>query len=506
MRNNMIALYLRLSDEDDDKTSDVSESIVHQRSLIMDYIASKDDLRVCSIMEFVDDGFSGANFNRPEFQRMMKLVTAGSIGTIITKDFSRLGRDYLEVGNYMEITFPMLGVRYIAVNERYDSKESGGATGGLSVALKNIVNAMYCRDASKKVRSAKLVLAKQGKYYASYAPFGYQKSKEDKYVLEPDPIAAPVVKLIFEMAADGKKYTEIASKLNEMGYDSILEYYDRIKVKRSHSRDVGQRRWSATSVMNILYNETYLGKVINNKTSYNIDTGHKTVLNDEKDWIVVDNCHEPIIPQELFDKAHEMLGRREYQKKGSRRWKPSLVRCGICGKGMTKNGKKYYCSNKHIRLDIDYVEEHVLQALRLNAAASLDKLDMANGKGAKEDIESGVKALETSIDRLLKQKFTVYDEYTKGKMTRETMAEKNKILKEKIDLLQKSLEEKRSEANLLAQNECSDMKEELSILKHLEIFDRDILDKLICEIKIYSEDEIEIVWNTEDFISKMFDA
>ena len=129
MGNNMIALYLRLSDEDDDKTSDVSESIVHQRSLIMDYIASKDDLRDCSIMEFVDDGFSGANFNRPEFQRMMKLVTAGSIGTIITKDFSRLGRDYLEVGNYMEITFPMLGVRDIAVNERYDSKESSGATG-----------------------------------------------------------------------------------------------------------------------------------------------------------------------------------------------------------------------------------------------------------------------------------------------------------------------------------------------------------------------------------------
>ena len=177
------AVYLRLSREDGDVTDGgktVSNSIANQNELVMDYLKSHPEIKV--VDTYTDDGFSGVN----------------------TKDFSRLGRDYLEVGNYMEITFPMLGVRYIAVNERYDSKESSGATGGLSVALKNIVNAMYCRDASKKVRSAKLVLAKQGKYYASYAPFGYQKSKEDKYVLEPDPIAAPVVKLIFEMAADGK--------------------------------------------------------------------------------------------------------------------------------------------------------------------------------------------------------------------------------------------------------------------------------------------------------------
>lgn len=267
-----IALYMRLSDEDDNLAAhEESNSISHQRKLMLDHIQKLPELKDCNIMEFSDDGYSGADFSRPNFVKMMDLVKAGKIQVIVTKDYSRLGRDYLEVGNYMECIFPVLQVRYISVNDNYDSANSFGSTGGMSVALKNLVNALYCKDASKKVRAAKAVLAKQGKYIAAFAPFGYQKSEDDKHMLVPDPVTAPVVQLIFELAIKGMKYTEIANYLNNNGYDSIFEYYQKIGVKRCYERDIGEHMWSASTVMEILYNEVYIGSVINNKTADNLE-------------------------------------------------------------------------------------------------------------------------------------------------------------------------------------------------------------------------------------------
>lgn len=211
-----VVLYMRLSDEDDNLAAhEESNSISHQRKLMLDHIQKLPELKDCNIIEFADDGYSGADFNRPDFVKMMELVKAGKIQVIVTKDYSRLGRDYLEVGNYMECIFPVLQVRYISVNDSYDSANSFGSTGGMSVALKNLVNALYCKDASKKVRAAKAVFAKQGKYIAAFAPFGYQKSEDDKHMLVPDPVTAPVVRLIFELATKGMKYTEIANYLND---------------------------------------------------------------------------------------------------------------------------------------------------------------------------------------------------------------------------------------------------------------------------------------------------
>ena len=287
-----IALYMRLSDEDDNLAAhEESNSISHQRKLMLDHIQKLPELNDCNIMEFSDDGYSGADFSRLNFVKMMDLVKAGKIQVIVTKDYSRLGRDYLEVGNYMECIFPVLQVRYISVNDNYDSANSFGSTGGMSVALKNLVNALYCKDASKKVRAAKAVLAKQGKYIAAFAPFGYKKSEDDKHVLVPDPVTAPVVQLIFELAIKGMKYTEIANYLNNNGYDSIFEYYQKIGVKRCYDRDIGEHMWSASTVMEILYNEVYIGSVINNKTADNIDTGHQVVQRDKEDWIIVEIRH-----------------------------------------------------------------------------------------------------------------------------------------------------------------------------------------------------------------------
>ena len=178
MADNVIAIYLRLSCEDTDINSkDESNSITNQRNLIMEYIKSDAVLSTYTVREYIDDGISGTRFDREAFEEMMTQVKEGNIQVIITKDYSRLGRDYLEVGRYLEFVFPVLKVRYISVNDNYDSNNFTGATGGMEVAVKNVINMMYSRDASKKVRSARTTLAKAGKFIGPQAPYGIRGLK-----------------------------------------------------------------------------------------------------------------------------------------------------------------------------------------------------------------------------------------------------------------------------------------------------------------------------------------
>lgn len=506
MNQKTIAIYMRLSDEDDNLAFNAeSNSISHQRKLMLNYIATQPDLTDCNILEFSDDGYSGTDFNRPDFQKMIKLVKAGEINVIITKDYSRLGRDYLEVGNYMECIFPLLQIRYISVNDHYDSNNNNGATGGMSVALKNIVNAMYCKDASRKVRSAKLVLAKQGKYIAAFAPYGYRKSLANKHKLEPDPEAAPIVKMIFEMAASGKKYTEIANHLNGLQYDSILEYYDKSGKGRNHCRDYGNRMWNATSVMEVLYNEVYIGKVINNKVEYNLDTNHKTIAKDTSDWIVVENCHEPIVTQELYKKAHKVLGRRPYMKRApTGKWKRAFIVCGHCGKGMDKynNGKSYRCHKGHGRINREELENNIVECMKTMAVGMLRDLEIQKQRDDSGDnLESEISLLKNSLDRYSKLKFSIYDDYTKGKTTREVMARKNAEVKQKIEEIQLLIEEKTAALQTQKSTNLEEDEECLNVLSLLDTFDQDQLRILISQVKVYDNQNIEIVWNVDDFYS-----
>lgn len=503
-----LALYMRLSDEDDNMSKGAeSNSISHQRQLIMEYVSEHSDLQEYRIIEFVDDGFSGADFSRPNFQKMMDMVKAGNVGVVITKDYSRLGRDYLEVGNYMECIFPLMQVRYISVNDGYDSRQSFGGTGGMDVVLKNIVNAMYCRDASRKVRAAKKVLAQQGKYIAAFAPFGYRKSAKDKHVLEPDPSAAPVVALIFQMAAEGKKYTEICDYLNQNHFDSILEYYEKNHIRRSLVRDIGERLWSPTTVMEILFNEVYIGKVINNKTADNLDTGHKVVKRDTEDWIVVENCHEPLVSEELYRSAVKAIDRRPYQQREKRgKWRKGLIVCAECGKAMNKysNGKYYWCrihKQKVARMDL---EKNVLECVKTMALAVLQDIEWKKKHSACRDtLSDEVSLLKKSLDKYSRQKFTIYDEYTKGRMSRETMAEKNAEIRKRIGKTQQLIDEKMEEIVRQDMSQTEEDTEILNVLSVLDEFDPDKIRCLIDRVLVHGENEIEIMWNTDDFIVKM---
>lgn len=258
----MAAMYLRLSNEDRDKEKgEESNSISAQRALLTRHIEELLRGQEYSITEFCDDGYSGVDFRRPGVQALIEAAKSGDIHMIVVKDFSRFGRDYLEVGRFLEYIFPILQVRFVSVNDGYDSADKFGATGGMSVALKNLVYGMYSADLSKKVRSARDTRVRNGEFVGQFAPYGYRKNPEDKHELLVDEDAAWVVRKVFHMAAEGVSHSEIARRLNEEGIPTRYMYHkmkgDNFPDKQPH---VKIKKWDNSAVRDIVTDETYLGR------------------------------------------------------------------------------------------------------------------------------------------------------------------------------------------------------------------------------------------------------
>ena len=510
MDKKVIAIYLRLSSEDRDIGKNESNSIANQRQLILDYIQSNKALSECEIREFVDDGVSGARFDRVAFQEMIGQVQNGEIQVIITKDYSRLGRDYLEVGKYMECLFPLLHVRYIAVNEHYDSDNYVGKTGGMEVGIKNIVNMMYSRDASKKVMAARKVLTEQGEFIGSFAPYGYVKSPKDKHKLIPDPEAAEVVRRIFTLAAEGKKYKEIARILNEAGVETCLDYQKSHGRERKHGTEIKIHQWSATTVMDILYSEVYIGTIVNNRIAHNQGTGYKSKRRKPEEWTVVENCHEPIVSRELYEAAHEKLDRKRQAKKVRSGDSPArLFLCGCCGHALIKRHGKYKCPanlnpaelncNK-VRMDAEVFENTVLTYIRVTAESFLQDLEKKR-KTQKETQanEPDVEVIRQKIKKLENRRFQAYDDYTREKLSREEMRSLRDKLLEEINVLNETLAVREKEQEGLSH--LPDIsEEELAVIAGLSVFDIKAIRVLVKNITLFEDGNIEIVWNMDDFL------
>ena len=510
MTKQVIAMYLRLSGEDRDASKNESNSIANQRQLILDYIQSNKALSKCEVREFVDDGVSGARFDRMAFQEMIGQVQNGEIQIIITKDYSRLGRDYLEVGKYMECLFPLLHVRYIAVNEHYDSDNYAGRTGGMEIGIKNIVNMMYSRDASKKVMAARKVLTEQGKFIGSFAPYGYVKSPEDKHKLIPDPEAAEVVRRIFTLAAEGKKYKEIARILNETGVETCLDYQKSHGRERKHGTEIKVHQWSATTVMDILYNEVYIGTIVNNRIAHNQRTGYKSKRRKPEEWTVVENCHEPIVSRELYEAAHEKLDRKGQAKKVRSGNLPArLFLCGCCGNALIKRHGKYKCpanlnpaelNCSRVRMDAEVFENTVLTYIRVTAESFLQDLEKKRKmKQEAQRNELDVEVIRQKIKKLENRRFQAYDDYTREKLSREEMRSLRDKLQEEIKVLEEMLAAREKEqAELSHAPDVSE--EELTVLAGLSVFDIKAIRVLVKNITLFEDGNIEIVWNMDDFL------
>lgn len=338
------ALYLRLSKEDGDVASgskNESNSIANQKSLIMDYLQSRPEFRVVSIHE--DDGFSGTDFNRPAFQAMMEDVKKGVINCIIVKDLSRFGRNYIEVGRYLEKLFPMLGIRFIAVNDNYDSLEADTAH-DIVVPFKNLINDSYCRDLSVKIRSHLAIKRKNGEFIGAFACYGYLKDENNRNQLVVDTYAGQVVKDIFRMKINGMSQYRIAEALNEQGILSPMEYKKYLGSHFESSFKVNPKAvWTAKAVTRILTNEVYTGVLVQGKQT---TPNHKVKVRqevDETDWIRVENAHESLIDRVLFDIVQNLMGRDTRTSPNETQVFPlsGLVYCGDCGHPMVRKISRY---------------------------------------------------------------------------------------------------------------------------------------------------------------------
>ena len=340
------AIYLRLSKEDGDLTSasrkTESNSIANQRKLIQDYV--KHHPEIASTVEFCDDGFTGANFNRPDFQRMIQEVRQQKINCIIVKDLSRFGRDYIESGRYIEKIFPAMGVRFIAINDNYDSAEKEQAGNEIILPFKNLINDSYSRDISIKVRSNLDIKRRNGEFVGTHVVYGYMRSPESKNQLVIDKEAAAVVERIYRMKIDGYSPAHIADQLNEEGIPSPSEY-KRLKGDRYKScfQKTAHPLWSAVAIYRILKEEMYTGTLVQGKSSSPNHKVKNRTTKDPSQWVRVPHAHDAIIPPVTFDLVQKLMKENTRSSEGEKQVNlfSGKVRCADCGSPIVRCDEVY---------------------------------------------------------------------------------------------------------------------------------------------------------------------
>ena len=375
-------LYLRLSREDGDKLE--SDSIQNQRKLIENFIGKTKDFKI--VKEYVDDGYTGTNFDSPRFQDMMEDIRKGRINCIVVKDLSRLGRNYIEMGRLIERILPSLHVRLVSVNDNYDSADRDSDDTQIIVPFKNLINDAYCRDISIKIRSNLDVKRRDGQFIGSFASYGYIKDPKNKNKLLIDDYAAGIIEMIFDMRINGSSAERITQKLNEMKVQPPYEYKRKCGLKfDSGFRSKDNAGWQVDSVLRVLDNEIYTGTMVQGKTrkvNYKIKQRNRL---DETEWIKVQETHPAIISKEKYALVQELkaLDTRVSPNKKTVYPLCGYVRCGACGQNMVrrtsrKNGKLYFyyhCSTyknggdctSHI-ISCEKIEQTVINALQSQIA------------------------------------------------------------------------------------------------------------------------------------------
>ena len=340
--NKITALYCRLSQ--DDGREGESNSISNQKEILAQYARANG---FHNTMFFVDDGISGTTFDRTDFQRMQRMIENGEIGVVIVKDLSRFGRNYLDVGEYLEIKYPTLGVRFIAIQENVDTLKN---TGTEMMPFNNIFNEWYAAQTSKKIRAVWKSKADKGERIAAAIPYGYIKSQDDPKQWIIDEEAAKVVRYIFELTLEGLGPMKIARRLEDEQILSPTAYY--LENGRKSSNDISARgkcAWSTTSVRHILENRQYTGCTVNFKTSLVSYKVHKTVYNPEEEWQIIPNTQEAIIDEDTFNRVQELRdSRRRNTATGRESLFSGLLYCADC------KSKLYFCAAKSIKPEQEF--------------------------------------------------------------------------------------------------------------------------------------------------------
>ena len=335
-------IYARLSRDDGDKLE--SDSIINQKALIRDFLSKHPEIHAVS--EKTDDGYSGVNFDRPAFQEMMEDIRSGKINCVVVKDLSRFGRNYIEAGNYIERVFPFLGVRFIAINDNYDSLDRNQSD-SLIIPFKNLINDAYCKDISVKIRSQLEIKRKKGQFIGAFAAYGYLKDEEDHNKLVVDTYASEIVRAIFKWKIQGMSQGRIANKLNMQGVLCPMEYKLSLGMKvQTNFRVHKKALWSSKAVTRILTNEIYTGVLVQGKVGTPNYKIKKIMPRDEADWIRVEGVIPVIIDRDMFDSVQMILAKdiRIAPEEDVVYPLSGFVKCADCGQNMVR--KSYHAGGK----------------------------------------------------------------------------------------------------------------------------------------------------------------
>ena len=525
-----IAIYLRLSQADGDlgiDGKDESNSIENQRTLLHNYIETREDLEG-EIIEYADDGFTGTNFDRPSFKRMIEDAKKRKIQVILVKDLSRLGRDYIMAGDYIEQIFPMLQVRFIAVNNGYDSAKQNSRNMGFDIAVSNLVNTFYSRDLSRKLRSANEIRWKNGICTSGHAPFGYVKSSDEKGKYLIDPEAAKIVRFIFDQALEGKNTAAIAAMLNENKYPTP-GVYDREKKLWKLKEPITaekERLWDTSKVSTVIRRYDYTGAmVIGRKRNMSLGSKRKKVQPLSK-RIIVEGIHEPIVTHEEYERANRIIQEKrqrdyvvgqDYMLKGK-------ARCGNCMRCLSyeitahqeyflcrhgkESGKQSECCTE--QYPVKHIDEVVWNAIK-ELLFTLESLGVKARNKAKEQMKAAKairKTLDSEIEKLKAEKLRQYEFYADGVITREQYIHKKAELNDRIQELESEskgqAEKYDCQSELLeSATKMNSLVTEFSGEKKLS---RKMVMALIESVYIYDPKRIEIVFQHEDELVKLVES
>lgn len=431
------ALYMRLSKDDEGEAESVS--ITTQRKMLRTY-AQENHYSIYD--EYMDDGISGTTFERPEFKRMIRDIEEKKINMVITKDLSRLGRDYILAGQYTEIYFPSKKVRYIAINDGYDSDSPYTDI----APFKNVINEMYARDTSKKIRSAFITRMQEGEFVGAFAPYGYKRDPADKHHLIIDEAPAKIVQEIFRYAADGILPVQIARILNNQKILTPIQYRC-LQNPELNIDDYSKRKeWTTSTITKMLRNVVYIGHMAQGKTTKVSFKSDVIISNPKEDWYIVKNTHDPLVGKEVFDMASRRSKQRTCEKKGQfNNLFSGIAKCADCGrnmsavgtrkKGATANltcgGYKFYgsseCSNHFI--DYDTLYEIVLSFIRELVQLSeqdeteilqevQNRVQKQNAQENKQKAISTLKKRSRELDALIEK---LYEDHVQGLLDTERM-------------------------------------------------------------------------------------
>ena len=521
------AAYVRLSVEDSGKPG--ADTIEGQKNLLLRFIEDDPTLTLYGL--FCDNGRTGTDFQRPEFEKLMEEVRKGHIDCIVVKDLSRFGRNYKETGNYLERFFPFLGVRFIAVNDGFDTLTAQRGADGYLVPLKNLINEVYSKDISRKSGSALAAKQKNGDFIGAWAPYGYRKHPDNPHKLEPDEATAPVVRQIFRGRAGGMGITQIARRLNDSGVPSPSAYlYNTGVCKTEKYNGVS---WYVQTVKNLLSRQVYIGHMVQGTKRQSFYENRGQYMKPREDWIVVENTHEPLIDRETFDKVQELaqrknaeyfenLGRFRHLKTTENILK-GLIYCSDCKrplvryKNVSHEKKLWYtficpthandigsCPLKNIREDALF--PMLLQAIQTQIALAFDMEAIVRRVNSSPKYRKQTATLQGKLDTAKKALMrcnglydSLYQNYVDKLMTEQeymTLKRRYKAEAEEAERLIDALTRQQSEA--AAHTPENPFLATFGSFRGADTLTREMAQALIQRVYVDGDSNIEIVFRYRD--------